>query len=421
MLTLVQNVVLEEQNAENRKSLDIVLQCIDILLYLIRDILDMGKKSFKSLNIMMEHTTIREIISKVIDLFSFQMKNKGVFFMSEVLMDLDTTLLTDCNRVQQILFNLLSNALKYTRSGGFVKLGVYPETQEKQGFAKFSVSDNGVGIPEHRKPYLFKLFAQVEEGRDKEGCGLGLSICQSLIAHLNPTNGKTKGIQFFSEENKGSDFFFFLPIGKNDETEICDELYYDSVDKRINQYSGAIAKKFIAHKKVPETQSEQARSSNSMSLGESPILNCRKEKVKKYEGPRIPLVLIVDDDPTCTLAMEIQVRHLGFHFKTAYNGKEALEVIKKQSDLKQNFDLILLDCNMPIMDGFQTAQAVISMSENDEIPSIPMIATTANVHSTDVEKCKSAGMKYYLSKPIRPLDLAKLCEEILHTSLTSFD
>jgi len=305
------------------------------LLELINDILDLSKIEADAIELNPESFSARELLDSVLSIMKVQFFNKDIKVSEEIKNSL-CVINADRRRTKQIMFNLLSNALKYTPEKGEVKILV--ETIDDI-FIKVSVTDNGVGIPENELVEIFSEFHQVESTRDEAlgGTGVGLALTQKL------TNLMGGEIGVISELEKGSTFWFTLPLGTIDQKDESDE--------------------------------ERCTSEN-------------EKKTRK--GHKI----LVAEDNENNLALILDMLSIQNHdVKVAKNGLEAVEFA-----LSFKPNLILMDMKMPKMNGLE---AVKQLRSNKEFQDTPIIALTAST-GTDAEELQvKAGCNEHISKPIQ--------------------
>jgi CheY-like chemotaxis protein len=262
-------------------------------------------------------------------------------------------LLGDAARLQQVLTNLVGNALKFTPAGS-VTVSTYrlPFRRENQCRVLFSVEDTGIGIPDDKLADLFTPFAQVNEGytRSYQGAGLGLSICKRLIGLMDGTLSVT------SESGKGTAIYFSLPF---------------ELDTSIG--------KFLPAREIQST----------------PHLDGLK-------------VLLAEDDLVSGMAAAALLRKFGATVRHVTDGGEALTALREET-----FDLALMDVQMPVMDGIQATRAIRGGEAGKDAQHLPIIALTAYAMSGDREKFLAAGMNGYVPKPVAIADLMGAIGKIL--------
>ncbi len=340
---LLQDSHLPEQN----EHLNILKFSTEHMMSLINDILDLSKLEADKIKLEEIAVEIPKFLNTLSSSFTQQFNDKDVLFEVEVDPDLKRPVLTDPTRLNQVLSNLLSNALKFTVSGS-VKLIVKPLSVKSDTIdIEFSVSDTGIGISEEKKNKIFEQFTQadVKTTRKYGGTGLGLTISQRLVRLMG---GELK---VESKYNKGSKFFFVI--------------------------------------QVPVHNGRQKLYVNA----KAPTDNHQLKGLK---------VLIAEDNP---VNMMIAARFLdkwGVRLTKAKNGIEAVSLFGQYP-----FDLVLMDLDMPEMDGYGALSAIRNINAD-----IPAIAFTAAVFDNMKENLAICGFNDYIQKPFRPEDL--------HSKLVSF-
>nr|WP_315177091.1 response regulator [uncultured Flavobacterium sp.] len=306
----------------------------DALIILINDILDLAKVDSGKMTFEKTPFKMKSSIASMLHLFETKIQEKNLKLVTEYDSKIPDVLVGDPIRLHQIILNLVSNAVKFTSKGKItVSVDLLHEDDNKV-ILKFAVTDTGIGISEEEIGAIFENFQQAtsETSRLYGGTGLGLAIVKQLI---EPQNGT---IRVNSTVNKGSTFSFTLPFQK---TKIETEL---------------------------ETTLKEL---------DTEVKNIR--------------ILVVDDMPLNQLLMKTILDDFGFERDIADNGKIAIEKLMEKS-----YDIILMDLQMPVMNGFETTE-YIRKTMNLKIP---IIALTADVTTVDLEKCKALGMDDYIAKPI---------------------
>jgi CheY-like chemotaxis protein len=263
-----------------------------------------------------------------------------------------------------VLINLIGNALKFTPQGG-IFLRVAAEEEAAGELLHFSVQDTGIGISSDKQKSIFEAFTQADGSvaRQFGGTGLGLSISSRLVEKMN---GR---IWLESEPGRGSIFHFTVQL---------------KVD--------------------PSPAREGVRHSEDLSTAPAAV----------FPVPPPPphpslAILVVEDNPINQHLVKRLLGKIGHSVTLASDGKEAVEVFSRQS-----FDLVLMDIQMPEMDGYQTTAAMRAHEQANGAPRTPIIALTARAHKSDREQCTAAGMDGHLSKPIQTGELRRTLEQVLH-------
>jgi PAS domain S-box-containing protein len=349
MLQLLED---SEMDAEQRDFVHNALKSSDRLVNLLSDIVDLSRIEAGNIHIAEEPFQPREAAQVAEHLFRPACEQKGLELEFKVHSGVPDTLLGDSTRVQQVLNNLVGNAVKYTDKGR-IEVEVCPAGQgdSKMQRLLFSVSDTGMGIEDDKVSYLFKPFTQADEGytRKFQGAGLGLSIVSELVSAMGGT------IAVDSEYGRGSTFYFSLPFKTLQE------------EKRTD--------------KEPDVQETAAPSNHKVLLAEDDMIN------------RTALTRILEKHDCAVRAVE--------------NGKEVLQAL--QEDV---FDLVLMDVQMPIMDGVEATRAIRSGQSGID-PGIPIIAVTAHAMSGDEDKFLQAGMDGYLPKPVDMNQFYRILDRVM--------
>ena len=332
-------------NAEQREYLETAKYSAGSLLLLLNDILDLSKIEAGRLDLVPSPFSIRHSIDDTIRMVSVAAQQKGLAVRADVKEEVPDRLVGDPVRLRQILLNLLGNAIKFTDRGE-VALTVAPGEQTSSGMTvHFSVRDTGIGIAEDKQALIFEPFRQADGSitRRHEGSGLGLAICTRLVALAGGD------IWVESRVGEGSTFHF--------------------------TFSFTLA---LDVENIPEDRQ---------------ILLPSSTPIPQLPGPQLHILLAEDNTVNQKLVVSMLGKH-GHHVVVAANGQDVLEAIERQS-----FDLILMDVQMPQMDGLE-ATAAIRESERGSNRHVPIIALTAHAMRGDLERCVRAGMDDYITKPI---------------------
>jgi PAS domain S-box-containing protein len=347
-------LLFEAGNEDDRvKYLKAIKNSIENLKVIINDILDLsviesGKLRFEKIGF-----NIKYQFESVNDTFGHQAQEKGIGLSYHLDPELDLVLLGDPVRLNQILINLISNAIKFTHAGEIKVHAQLKKAENNIYEVEFSVKDTGVGIPKDKIKSIFESFTQADTSvtRRYGGTGLGLTITRQLVELQNGT------IFVESHENKGSTFTFTIPYEKGSEEHLI----------------------FLSR--------ESEQSTRMM------------DHSHELKGVR---VLLVEDHEVNRLYASSVLTKWQCKVDIAENGLNALELLKTKE-----YDLVLMDIQMPIMDGYEATHYIREKMEEPK-RSVPIIALTANAIKGDNEKCLEAGMDDYLPKPFLPEDLFHL-------------
>ncbi|HET7729431.1 MAG TPA: ATP-binding protein [Usitatibacter sp.] len=351
MLELLSHTKLDQ---EQRTALEIVRDSGRSLLRIIDDILDFSKIEAGRLEVRPEVASVQAVVDSVYNIYSGNASSKGLLLRRSVDKRISPAVIVDPLRLQQILNNFVSNAIKFTAQG-YVELEA--ELIEHRGAAdvvRFSVSDTGIGIGRDMQRELFKPFAQAgsDTSRRYGGTGLGLSICRRLAELM----GGEVAVE--SSLGMGTTMILTLPM------QVADAALLPAM--------------------------AAARAASRLPLGQR-----RKVPTVEQATAEGTLVLVVDDHPINRMVLMRQVNSLGYATEVAENGLEALE--KWRSG---RFALLLTDCNMPEMSGYELARGIREAESANGGRRIPIIACTANALGGEAENCFAAGMDDYVAKPV---------------------
>lgn len=342
---------------EQRDYLTTVKSSTRLLMRVLNDILDYSKIEAGKVNLEQVPFDIRKTIHEVVDLFQVAANQKNIYIeLNKIDDNIPKNLIGDSIRLRQILSNLVGNGVKFTNHGGVTITIELVKFYKSSIRIKFIVSDTGIGISEGKLDKLFKRFSQIDESNTREfgGTGLGLAISKKLVEMMDGQIGVE------SKESTSSDFYFTASFGLLE------------ADVRLSQSVRAAEEYF----------------------------QINNEKTKK--------ILFVEDDEVSRDLILILLKKKGFQVISAENGKVAIDIL-----LRETCDLILMDVNMPYLDGY-SATTIIRLMENEShrMPT-PIIAMTAYALSGDKQKCLDAGMDDYISKPIDFINLFQVIDKWL--------
>lgn len=348
--------VMEETvlGVEQREFLRTIQVSATTLLGLINDILDFSRIEAGMVSIEPAPFDPQELCREVAEVLGFSARMKGVALETRFDPRITGRYIGDAARIRQILINLTGNAVKFTEQGTITVALTLLDQDDSGGAIRFTVTDTGSGIAANKIPLLFNKFSQVSESVNlrAQGSGLGLAICKGLVTVMGGE------IVVESTEGEGSTFWFRLWLPRA-------ELLESATPPD--------------HELIPETPS--------------------------LAGLR---VLVVDDVSANQLVAAKTLQKQGCHADIASNGSEAVAMFQSF-----DYDIILMDCVMPVMDGYE-ATAAIRDAEAGTGHRIPIIALTANAVVGEREKCLTAGMDDFLTKPINKKDLLRKIDRLTH-------
>jgi signal transduction histidine kinase len=347
------------------------------LLGVINDILDMSKIEAGKIELSSARFDFGKVIGLVSDLISFRVAEKDQVFNENIDGSIPQYLIGDDQRFSQVIANLLSNAVKFTPERGWITLTALNDgISDGMITVRIIVTDTGIGISEEEQSRLFKPFEQADSGTSRKfgGTGLGLSISKHIAEHMDGD------ITIVSEPGKGSTFTFTAAF----------EIAKQGRDETVAAHPA---------KGVHSDAGEQVGAAKTVTSAGSGDGQDGKDVLR---GRRI---LVAEDIDVNREIVEALLEPYGLEIKTAENGIKAVEMISNDPN---GYDLILMDMQMPEMDGLEATRRIRKM-ESDHAKKIPIIAMTANVFAEDVISCLDAGMQDHLGKPI---DVVTLIEKI---------
>ncbi len=340
------NLALDQaSNVSQQEQLKTVLTSANSLMAIVSDILEFTEIEADRIELQKKEFSLSELMTEVFSIMSVHAQAKGLLLEFSISPTVRSFYVGDPKRLQQILSNLIANAIKFTDQGS---ISVCADTLDEE--LSFEVIDSGIGIAPEALTQIFEPFVQEDSTPTRRygGAGLGLSICKQLI---NKMNGN---IQIRSVRGVGTKVHFSVPL-----------------ESRIDSHPN--------------------------------FLQSRANERPMFVGR----VLVAEDNPVNQLVVLKALEKMGFHARAVKNGFEAVELLQHET-----FDLVLMDCQMPVMDGYEATRQ-IRMSSQGRSQQIPIIALTANDIKGDREKCFEAGMNDYLSKPMKTIELSRVMSQWL--------
>jgi signal transduction histidine kinase/CheY-like chemotaxis protein len=340
-----------ELDDDQREYLNIAKTSADSLLTLLNDILDFSKIEAGRLELETIPFSLRATVSDAVGAMNFAARQKGIALSSAVGEGIPDGWMGDPNRLRQVILNLVNNAVKFT-AAGFVHVEVRLEQPVgANGALRFNVTDSGIGLSADQQKLIFEPFRQADGSvtRKYGGTGLGLAICASLVERMGGT------ISVKSLPGQGSTFSFTIR-------------------------STACAEPEQPRRDEPARETRQV-----------------KEKLR---------ILLAEDNRVNQLVALRLLENRGHQVQVVCDGRAAVDASSRES-----FDLILMDVQMPEMDGLE-ATRILRDREKNGARGVPIVAMTAHAMQGDREKCLAAGMQGYIAKPIRPEELFKTIEEL---------
>jgi len=353
MAEILKQAKLGKQESEN---LDILISSTRSLLSLVNDILDISKIEAGKVELEVENFDIRQILKDIENIMFIRADEKALNYKTFINSNVPEFLKGDPYRLKQVMLNLVNNAVKFTEKG---HVHIYIDITHEKADAvtlEFKVVDSGIGIPDEGKKRLFQLFSQVDTSTTKiyGGTGLGLSIAKRLVTLMKGEIGME------SVQNRGSTFWFTAMLKRSEKQTSTP----DAFDKQ------------------PDLDDKPLRKLN---------------------------ILLAEDNEINQKIIQYSLTNAGHQVDIARNGQEAIDKYHEG-----NYDLVLMDVQMPVLDGFEATTHIRKVESEilNNSNHIPIIALTANAMKGDREKCLDAGMDEYLSKPFTPNDLIRIIKTV---------
>ncbi|MBZ2163651.1 PAS domain-containing hybrid sensor histidine kinase/response regulator [Alteromonas stellipolaris] len=331
-------------NEKQKEYTHVAMRSSESLLNIVNDILDFSKIDSGHMTYDAEPVNLKELIEQQVQMFRRLADKKGIEFITETAAVSDTLFLADSLRLSQILMNLINNAVKFTEEGS-IKIST---RCTKYGAGRYRVkliiTDTGIGISEEQQKVIFSPFLQAEESTQRRfgGTGLGLAIVSNIVEHYDGN------VEVSSAVGEGARFIVTMTL--------------DCAN------AGTLKEKIIAD-------------NNTAPLCKRVLSESR--------------VLVVEDNEINQIVIKEQLKEIGVSVELANNGALGLAKVKSAIARKKPYDLIFMDCHMPVMDGLMATKEIRVLDEK-----IPIIALTANALSGEKEKCLRAGMDDFISKPV---------------------
>ncbi|MBF0572591.1 MAG: response regulator, partial [Desulfamplus sp.] len=376
------------------------------------DLLDCSKIESGKINIEIVDFDLRIAIDDVISNLQDSAKDKELLLSTQFAHDITFLYRGAKKRLTQVLMNIISNAIKFTNTGQ-VDIHILKEQSQMESndsgaktTLKFIITDTGVGIPDNRQQYLFDAFVQADGSATRRygGTGAGLFISKKLVNMMGGNIG------FESKEGKGSTFWFTVPLEQLEKLEHIDSELFNA----DTQHRGALS----AIPKSPNEQSiisdlqnkptccessKESKRDSKYEENSSETNNRNQQNRPNFSKSNIPSlnILLVEDQ---FFNQQLMIAMLPMHnVKVAGNGKEAITILEKEK-----FDLIFMDIQMPLMDGFEATTVIRDPNSGVLDHNVLIVAMTAHASEQDRELCLSSGMNDYLSKPFEPEKLFEL-------------
>ena len=360
VLGMTELILNSELNPKQHRQATTAHRSAKALLSVINNILDFSKIEAGKLKLVKEDFSLTQLLDDIFEMFSDQVERKGLKLQLVVSQSIPDRIHGDSTRLRQIIVNLLGNAIKFTQKGKVCLCLTVDEQTNKKINLRFDVIDTGPGISASMQTDIFNAFTQADSSSSRQygGTGLGLAITHKLVSLMN---GK---IKVSSYDGNGSCFSFYVQMATSEEVDFS-ELKSDI--KINNKYLAITSKRILI--------AEDNLINQEVAIGMLEDLNCN--------------VTVVN------------------------NGLEAIDAFNKH-----NYDLILMDCHMPVLDGFDAADSIRRLEQQQEQTKTPIIALTADIQKGIEKKCQAVGMNGYMSKPFTKESLLTALKQWLPLELT---
>ena len=361
VLGFTQLLLDSELTDEQRQQTEMILDSGNAMMRLLNDILDISKIEAGQAKVNLEPVDIAHVLNSCVKLMAPTAEHKGISLKTDIQDSVPDFIVGDHHYLRQIVLNLLGNAVKFTEQGGITLAASTDIGPDEAQWISIEVQDTGIGISPERQQAIFAPFEQAENDTAEQfgGSGLGLTISQQLAALMEGD------LSVSSTPGEGTTFTLRFPAQLPE-----DESKTESEDMDMENEDMDIE---LLSKPLPENNQEMC------------------------DRPKAHLLLVEDHDINQILISAMTER-LGYETTLAIDGADAVAKIDAAAQAGNPFDLVLMDVQMPVMDGFQATRMIRTSGITPE--SLPIIAITANAFSDDIEGCLAAGMQAHIAKPV---------------------
>ena len=402
-----------ELTPEQKECAENIQRSANGLLTVINDILDFSKVESGRLDIEEVQFDLSVVVRDVNKMLSFAASRKGLQYIDDIQDPISWKVIGDPGRLRQVITNLLTNSIKFTSEGSVtMRVKVQRETPEILE-VHFTVEDTGIGIEPETRQKLFKPFSQADSSTARRfgGTGLGLTISKNLVELMR---GK---ISLESTLGVGTKATVSIPFRKapyqSGESPVVD---IGSIPDRL-QGEMSLSRASSEHSGPPTPttpwkpgHTPRNSASNPSGLHSWPAEDGNHEDLSEAERQKVNVLVVEDNAVNQQIAMKT-IKKLGFPVHAVWNGQEALDYLENPSKDKPKPDVILMDVQMPVLDGYRATYSIRNSKpfvDKPEIQGLPIVAMTASAIQGDREKCEMAGMDDYLAKPVKKPALDKM-------------
>ena len=443
MVSLIEELAQGEELTQYVQSLT---SSVQHLMHIVNDILDLSKSDAGHIELDESETSLWHILDDLEALYLPQALQKHIRLQVSFVSNVPRRVVVDAFRLRQVLYNLMSNAVKFTERGS-IHITVGTQKVGEKNLLKFSIKDSGIGIKPSKQSLIFDVFRQAQANISKNhgGTGLGLSICRNLVEMMGGV------ISVESDVGKGAEFWFTLPLkttaDKRSLYNISERGVYIAIENThnyqwfqsffhalnipVHQYSEQIDmpdKCLLVSDCVKSTQASwiwwlgadydldlvqgvhlvepfrREALCNRLLDYEQQLLGKVADMAKQDEGVSLGKLLLVEDNLTNQLVMRKTLEKMGYEVSIACNGLEGVQAYESG-----NYLGIIMDIQMPVMDGIEATVQIRRLGGRY----VPIIALTANTQTEIEEACFAAGMDAFLTKPVNRLQLQNTLETVL--------
>jgi len=390
---------------EQRRYAEMVKTSGDSLLAIINDILDFSKIEAGKLVLETLDFNLRSLLEDCVALQAIRAREKGLNCLCSISSDLPVFVSGDPGRLRQILVNLVGNAIKFTERGEVCISVACEDETDQDALIRFSVRDTGIGIPKDKHKLLFTKFTQVDSSTTRKygGTGLGLSISKQLCELMNGEIGVN------SEVGQGTEFWFVVRFKKQPGRKVVASQGYHKVQNIPELVNNATnAEEFRELQYLKESVGTDSFIAVHRLNTDVSTLQGINTGPTVGEMKRRALILLVEDNIINQKVAQAMLQKLGVRVDVVANGLEAIKALESIP-----YDLVIMDCQMPELDGYEATALIRSEASSVRNHRIPIIAMTANAMQGDQQKCLDAGMNDHIAKPVSAAMLAKTLEKWL--------